>query len=145
MVENNKENPNDHTFDHIKEEFSTTDIRTVYAFKKMIGGGNFGTCRTAYKKTDPNKIFAVKSVLREKIAKDINLLEAELEILKNISHPNIIKFHEAFIDHKYVHMVTDFCEGGELFDRIVKKGKFDEHYAAELAKKMLQAVNHLHS
>ena len=144
MVEKNKENPDDHTFDHIKEEFSTTDIRTVYTFKKLIGGGNFGTCRIAYKKTDPDKLFAVKSVLREKIAKDITLLEAELQILNTLSHPNIIKFHEAFIDYRYVHMVTDLCEGGELFDRIVKKGKFDEHYAAELTRQMLLAVNHLH-
>jgi len=49
MVEANAAN----VFDHISQTFSTTDIRSVYDFKKMIGGGHFGTCRTATLKSDP--------------------------------------------------------------------------------------------
>lgn len=42
-------------FESIETTFSTTDIRTVYKFKKLIGGGHFGTVRVAYRKTDPEK------------------------------------------------------------------------------------------
>lgn len=42
-------------FENIETTFSTTDIRTVYKFKKLIGGGHFGTVRIAYRKTDPEK------------------------------------------------------------------------------------------
>lgn len=42
-------------FENIETTFSTTDIRTVYKFKKLIGGGHFGTVRVAYRKTDPEK------------------------------------------------------------------------------------------
>ena len=82
----------DSVFAHISETFSTTDIRSVYDFKKMIGGGHFGTCRTATLKSDPIHTYAIKSILRENIAKDIRLLEEELAILRAVDHPNIVKF-----------------------------------------------------
>ena len=47
----------------------------------MIGGGHFGTVRIANLKTDPDATYAIKSILRENIAKDIKLLEEELFIL----------------------------------------------------------------
>lgn len=68
-------------FEHISQTFSQTDIRSVYNFIKMIGGGHFGTVRTATLKTDPQVTYAIKSILRENIAKDIRLLEEELAIL----------------------------------------------------------------
>ncbi len=68
-------------FEHISQTFSQTDVRSVYNFIKMIGGGHFGTVRTAQLKTDPQVTYAVKSILRENIAKDIRLLEEELAIL----------------------------------------------------------------
>jgi len=43
----------DSVFENITQTFSTTDIRSVYDFKKMIGGGHFGTVRTASLKSDP--------------------------------------------------------------------------------------------
>lgn len=80
-------------FGNISSTFSTTDIRTVYTFIKMIGGGHFGTVRTATLKSDPTSAtYAIKSILRENIAKDIKLLEEELTILQQVDHPNIVKF-----------------------------------------------------
>ncbi len=71
----------DGVFEHISQTFSQTDVRSVYNFIKMIGGGHFGTVRTATLKTDPQVTYAIKSILRENIAKDIRLLEEELAIL----------------------------------------------------------------
>lgn len=52
-IKDDEENKN--AFENIETTFSTTDIRTVYKFKKLIGGGHFGTVRVAYRKTDPEK------------------------------------------------------------------------------------------
>ena len=135
---------NDGVFSNISKNFSTTDIRTVYTFEKMIGGGHFGTVRTAHLKTDPQIKFAIKSILRENIEKDIKLLEEELFILTQVDHPNIVKFHQSFIDYRYVHIVMEFCTGGELFDRIVAAQKFTEKQAAEIMSQMLSSIKHLH-
>ncbi len=81
MVEGNKAASSDNVFKNISQTFSQTDVRTVYNFIKMIGGGHFGSVRTATLKSDPGVTYAIKSILRENIAKDIRLLEEELAIL----------------------------------------------------------------
>jgi serine/threonine protein kinase len=74
--------PGEKAFRNIKDQFSSFDIRKVYKFEKMIGGGHFGTVRLAHRITDPNIKYAVKSILRQNIKKDVKLLEEELEILR---------------------------------------------------------------
>ncbi len=76
--------------------------------------------------------------------KDVAMLESEINILKELDHPNIVRFYETYIDYKYIHIVMQLCTGGELFDRIVKLEKFSEKDAADLMKKILSAVQHLH-
>ena len=44
----------------------------------------------------------------------------EINILKKLDHPNIIKFHESYIDYRYIHIVMELARGGELFDKIVQ-------------------------
>ena len=119
-------------FSTIRNAFSTADVRQTYKFAKVIGGGHFGTVRLACPKKAPENTVAIKSILKESIKKDIKNLEEELFILAQVDHPNIIKFHQSYIDNKYVHIVMEYCSGGEMFDRIVARNKFDENYAASL-------------
>ena len=39
---------------------------------------------------------------------------------------SIVTLKEAFEDDKAVHLVMELCEGGELFDRIVARGHYNE-------------------
>ena len=73
--------PGEKAFRYIKEKYSNFDIRKVYRFEKLIGGGHFGTVRLAHRISDPNIKYAVKSILRQNIKKDVKLMEEELEIL----------------------------------------------------------------
>ena len=75
------ENQDSLIFHNITETFSTTDIRTVYSFERLVGGGHFGSVRIAHRITDPFIKYAVKSILKENIKKDVKLLEEELAIL----------------------------------------------------------------
>ena len=100
--------------------------------------------RIAHRITDPQVKYAVKSILKENIKKDVKLLEEELAILTQVDHPNIIKFHETYIDYRYVHIVMELAEGGELFEKIVEMHKFNEFQGASLMRKILSAVKHLH-
>ena len=58
----------------------------------------------------------------------------EMNILRELDHPNILKMYEFFEDEKRYYIVTDICKGGELFDEISNKGKFSERDAALLIK-----------
>lgn len=73
--------PGEKEFRYIKEKFSNFDVRQVYEFEKLIGGGNFGTVRLAHRKLDPHIKYAVKSIERVQIKSDVKLLEEELAIL----------------------------------------------------------------
>ena len=92
--------------------------------------------------------FAIKSIRKAKVSK-IEVLKREIEILKEVKHPNIIALVDVFEDNKYLHLVTELCTGGELFDRIIAKthsaeGHFSEHDAAMLVADILDAIAYCH-
>jgi calcium-dependent protein kinase len=65
------------------------------------------------------------------------MLFNEINILRNLDHPNIVKMYEFFEDEKRYYIVTEICKGGELFDEIIARGKFTEKDAAILMKQIL--------
>ena len=55
-----------------------------------------------------------------------------------------MKLYEIYSDDKRYYIVTEYCKGGELFDEILKKGKFSERDAANVISQILQAVAYCH-
>ena len=106
----------------------------LYTFEKVLGQGNFGTARLAHKIGKLDKKFAIKSLARKHVEADLALLQQELNILLSVDHPNIVKFYEAFLDHKYVHLVMEYCHGGELYERLLSQERFSEQDAKKIIK-----------
>lgn len=128
----------------ITESKSQLDINKYYEFKQVLGSGNFGIVKLGISKLGNKQKVAIKSVLKERVKEDLQNLQRELMILKSVDHPNIIKLYEVFEDEKYIHIVMEYCSGGELFDRLEKKGKYSEKEAASLMYKLFHAINHMH-
>lgn len=83
---------------------------------------------------------------KSKVEKKMHLLLRELEILKTLDHPNVIKFHEIYEDSQYFFIVQEYCGGGELLKQITKKHyKFTEKDVASVMKQVLSAVSHMHA
>lgn len=111
------------------------DIRIVYEMKRIIGTGNFGTVRLASPWSNPSKLYAIKSIPRDKVRGDeILMLEQELLILMEVDHPNIIKFYEVYADEKYYRLVMEYCEGGELFEYLSLRGLLQEREAGSIMR-----------
>jgi len=72
-------------------------------------------------------------------------LLSEISILKQMDHPNILKLYEFFQDPKRYFLVTELCNGGELFERIAQEEIFSEQDAANVIKQVLSAINYCHS
>ncbi|KAF4672612.1 substrate-specific activator of APC-dependent proteolysis [Perkinsus chesapeaki] len=87
---------------------------------------------------------AVKTVLKRTV-KSLQALSDEIEVMRMLDHPNIIKLYETFEDLRNVYLVMEMCTGGELFDRIVEVGNFSERVAAGLVRQMLSAIYYMHS
>lgn len=75
---------------------------------------------------------------------ETRMLFNEINILRELDHPNIVKMYEFFEDEKRYYIVTEICKGGELFDEIIARGKFTEKDAAVLMKQVLSCVNYCH-
>lgn len=72
------------------------------------------------------------------------LFRREIDILKNMDHPNIIKGYEYYEGAHHIYFVMDLCEGGELFDRIKSKSRYSEADAAKVLHQVLSGISYLH-
>jgi calcium-dependent protein kinase len=96
--------------------------------------GSFGMVQKATHNLT-GEIRAIKRLTKEKMSDSARIrLSYEIDILKNLDHPNILRLYEVFEDKKCIYLVTEYCEGGELFDEIIARGKFNEREAAHVIK-----------
>ena len=65
-------------------------------------------------------------------------------MLQQLTHPNILKLIEYFEDEKNYYIITELCNGGELFDKIIENEFFTEHQAARIFNQLLQGLNYCH-
>jgi len=90
------------------------------------------------------KKFALK-ILSKKNKINKALFDRETEILQLLKHSNIVAFTEAHEDSFNWYILTELCEGGELFDRIVdKNNRITEKLASNMVQTMLLAIGHCH-
>ncbi len=107
---------------------------------RPLASGSYGAVHLCTQKITKEKR-AVKVVPKYKLANVDNFLN-EIELLKLVDHPNIIRMYEWFEDRTNIYIVMDLCEGGELFDKISAVGHFTEQVAAGLFKDMMNSVNY---
>ena len=68
----------------------------------------------------------------------------EINILRTLDHPNILKIFEFYSSKESYSIVTELCQGGELFQEIIDRGPFNETYAAYVMLQILSAINYCH-
>ena len=101
---------------------------------EVLGEGAYGKVwKVTHKKT--GLIRAMKSMKKSSVLKEEEAkMFSEMNILKNLDHPHIVKLFELYQDTKHYYMVTEYLEGGEMFDRIKSLNHFSEKVAAEVVK-----------
>jgi calcium-dependent protein kinase len=70
-----------------------------------------------------------KSQIRRK-----DRIQREISFLKELDHPSIIKLYDVFEDEEKVEIVTEICQGGELFDQIVEKANASKKLAKNISR-----------
>ena len=124
-----------------KEKSLKNDFLITYE----LGSGGFSVVKLGVNKKTGAEC-AVKIVEKSKLAEnDLISLKQEVEILNNLSHPNIIKCYEVYDELEFFYIVTELVTGGELFDRILTKVHYTEKEARDLSKVLLNTIKYLHS
>jgi len=108
-----------------------------------LGSGNSGTVRVATNRRTSERR-AIKTIHKLRVD-DLQKFQVEIEIMKVMDHPNVIKLYEHFQDTKNFYLVMELCSGGDLFDHIIStQYDFCEMHAAHIMKHVLQGMNYIH-
>ena len=117
---------------------------TIYLKTKMLGSGAFGEVWLVHHR-DLDRDFAMKIIKKRKNKKnDEREILNEIEILKKLDHPKILKVVDFYSTLKKYYIITEYCPEGELFNEIIKVGKFDEGQAAFIINQILKAITYCH-
>ncbi len=71
-------------------------------------------------------------------------LALALRILKSVNHEHVIKTMDVFENEEKLCLVSEFMEGGELFDRIIAEKFLTEEKARVIMQQLLEGVEYLH-
>lgn len=120
-------------------------IETNYDVLETIGKGGFGEVKKVRHK-ELDIIRALKIINKNKYhtAAEIKLIKNEINNMKAVDHPNIVKLFEFFEDDQNMFIIAEYCQGMPLFDAIAKKKVFSENEAASIMQQLLSAINHCH-
>ncbi|KAG2486607.1 hypothetical protein HYH03_014775 [Edaphochlamys debaryana] len=114
-----------------------------YTIHRLLGKGVYAKVVDASRK-GTGEHFATKII--EKTCMDRKALEKEVAVARLLEgHPATMQVYEVFEDDDSYYLVMELCKGGELFERIVKKGHFSEREAARYLRTLLSFVAHAHS
>ena len=108
---------------------------------KLLGNGSFGSVYEAQNTIFQNSV-AMKIIDRSDDDSDEKEILNEINILKKLSHPNIVKIFEFYITRGHYYLVTEFCKDGEFFNYI--KQKFTENQLAVLFYQVFSGLWYLH-
>ena len=124
-----------------KEEIEEEDMKEIeskreykignYLIKYTLGKGTFGKVKLGVYLPNEEKV-AIKILEKNRIVeKDDEIrVKREFDMLAQFNHPNVILVAEIFESEDSFYSVMEYCEGGELFNYIVKKNRLNEDESA---------------
>ena len=120
------------------------DLYSNYELCNYIGKGGFGRVYKVRHKLS-NQYRAMKIIqCKSSSEKQTLAINKEINILKSLDHPNILKVYEFYSSDKYVYIINELCTGGELFDKIVDVKYFSESAACNIMRQLLSAIAYCH-
>ncbi|XP_051025826.1 serine/threonine-protein kinase Nek3 [Acomys russatus] len=116
-----------------------------YTVLRVIGEGSFGRALLVLQDSS-NQTFAMKEIRLLKSSSDTQNSRKEAVLLAKMKHPNIVAFKESFEAEGYLYIVMEYCDGGDLMQRIKQqKGKlFPEDTILNWFIQICLGVNHIH-
>ena len=128
----------------------TKSVADVYEKIEFLGQGAFGSVYKVRRKNSSTReiIRALKEISKESMnvnKENEEEIRNEIEVLKNIDHPNIMKIFEFFEDDKNIYLVNEFCGGGDVAGMNDKYGVFPEFFLKYVMFQVFLAISFLHS
>ncbi|TYI21373.1 hypothetical protein ES332_A06G034000v1 [Gossypium tomentosum] len=117
-----------------------------YEIGRTIGEGTFAKVKFA-QNTETGESVAMKVLDRSTIIKHkmVDQIKREISIMKLVRHPYVVRLHEVIASRTKIYIILEFITGGELFDKIVHKGRLSEAEARRFFQQLIDGVEYCHS
>ena len=131
--------------DNIKSKKES--ITDKYNFIKRLGDGGYAKVYEIQNKIT-GEIRACKHLSKLNLD-NLEKFQREINILKQIDHPNIVKLFEIYETNHSIYLVMEECKGGDLFDKILEHinnhEMFSEKDSAHILQQIMSAIEYCHN
>lgn len=116
-----------------------------YDLKRMLGEGSYAKVHLGVSALCGKKV-AIKLYEKAKIKtrSSSERIFTEIGILRRMNHRNIVNFIEIFQNPKYIFIVLEYANGGDLLNYLKTKGKFKEHEYRKILQQIIDALEYIH-
>lgn len=115
-----------------------------YQLGDCLGKGAFGSVYRALN-WGTGETVAIKQIGLAALPKaELSVIMSEIDLLKNLNHPNIVKYHGFEKSPENLYIILEYCENGSLHSICKNFGKFPEHLVALYMSQVLQGLLYLH-
>ncbi|KAJ9543409.1 hypothetical protein OSB04_023116 [Centaurea solstitialis] len=116
-----------------------------YEVGRLLGCGAFAKVYYA-RDINTGQSVAIKIINKHKIAHNANLVsnvKREIDIMRRLRHPNIVKLFEVMATKTKIYFVMEFVKGGELFAKVAK-GRLPEPLSRRYFQQLISAIGYCH-
>ena len=125
---------------------SKIDAEKDYKKLQILGEGSFSIVYEAQNRiTDIMRAMKIIKKKSNSSKEDENEIINEINILKTMDHPNIVKIFEFYSNNEYYSIIMEYCRGGKLVNEIKSYAPFDEKYTAYIMYQIFSAINYCHN
>jgi serine/threonine protein kinase len=129
-----------------EDKIRATDVSDLKDFQlgDCIGKGAFGSVYRALNWSNGETV-AIKQIRLADLPKsELRVIMLEIDLLKNLDHPNIVKYHGFVKSDQALNIVLEYCENGSLSSISKNFGRFPENLVALYMSQVLDGLLYLH-
>jgi calcium-dependent protein kinase len=119
-------------------------LESDYDILEQLGEGGQAVVKKCFHKPT-GQLRALKILPKAPVTSKTTLRIEELEILRRLDHPNIVRCYDLLQDSLHDYIVMEYCEGGDLFSRINQLGKLSPDEAAKVMFQLLSCLSYCHA
>ncbi|CAK5069238.1 unnamed protein product [Meloidogyne enterolobii] len=119
-------------------------MERMYLFLDELGSGGFGKVKLAKHILTGDQV-AIKIIDKKSIPNDLPRVFSEMEALKLLAHQNICRLFQFRETEDRFYIVMEYCNGGEMFDYIVRKERLGESEARHFFRQFTGSRSGIHS
>ncbi|KAI8138004.1 kinase-like domain-containing protein [Fennellomyces sp. T-0311] len=129
-------------YNDLLKELSSHEMTSVglYSIGETIGEGTFGKVKLGTHKLTGQKV-AIKRISKQHAP----MVAREIHLHRQLKHPNIVTLYEIIVTENNIHVISEYCPHGELFEALTEQGRYSEAAAARWFAQIADAIRYCHS